>query len=118
MSLSILIIAVFLGGMIVYAKSVELSKCAGGEITLDSKYDFFGNPTKRKCLTEAKYLKLKSDLKESQESNLKDKGYDFDINDRDDLMAILDYEVKKKGGMSIEGATKEKIKSELLKLLE
>jgi len=120
-SICILIIAVLLIGGIAFAKDAaeKLPVCAVDQVALDLKFDpLFGAPTERECYSKEDYKILKDNLKQSRVDNLKTKGYEFDINDREKLMAVLNYEVKAKGGLSINGANKEKIKTELLKLLD
>lgn len=118
--LLIIFTAIILVGGIAFAKGFEeIKDCQDGEIALDSKFPpITKQPMERKCLSTIDYAKLKYDLKQSRADNLKIKGYDFDINDREDLEAIFSYEINKRGGLTIQGATKEKIKSELLKLLD
>ena len=50
--------------------------------------------------------------------NDKSKDYDFDINDREILYAILNKEIKEKGFRMEGSITKETLKIELLKLLK
>ncbi len=67
-------------------------------------------------ITSYPKIKFKTDLKADLEAN-KSKGYDFDINNRDILFAVLNKEATEKK-ISIQGATKEKIRQELIKLLD
>jgi hypothetical protein len=119
-SFFILLYSLVLCGGLVFAENLSvIDKCSSDKIDLNLKYDTLTQePIEKLCLSGAEYKTLKSDIKKSRIDNLKTKGYDFDIKDREKVYAIMDYEVRQKGGLSIKGATKEKIKTELLKLLD
>jgi len=97
------------------ADSMALN-CAVGEETIALKYDKAGAISKYKCFSQAEYKNEKKRLLDSY--NKKGKTYDFDIKDRELLGGILDKEIKKKGGMSLTNVDKNKLREELIKLLQ
>jgi len=84
-------------------------KCANDEVTLEFQKD-----ETKLCIDKDDYKVLKSRLKQQYEA--KSKGYDFEIGDREMLVAVLNNEIKEKG-ISLRGANKENIKSALINLL-
>jgi len=92
---------------------IGLKQCAVAEVSLE-KFDG-AIPVTRTCLTKTQYATVKTNL--LNEFKDKSKSYDFDINNRELLYMVLDKEVKTKG-FSMTGMTKEKLRTELVKLLE
>lgn len=80
------------------------------------KFDKKGNAEEKICITDKDYSKVKAAL--LTEFNDKKKDYDFDINHREILSAVVNKEVKEKG-FRIEGdITKEKLREEIINLLK
>jgi len=71
------------------------------------------NQDQKLCISTQEYKDIKAELKSKYNKN----GYDFDINDKPMIEAILNNELKKKP-LQIEGMTREKLKAELVKLLQ
>lgn len=101
------------GGVIISAdnESVEenlpslmvIADCPQGEVSLDLKYNkeefIKGNPIERVCLTSGDYLVAKQSVVSAFDN--KAKGYDFDINDRDVVNAIIVKEAKEQGKSNV-----------------
>lgn len=100
-------VAMFSGGKTEIYPFLETITCRIGEISLESN-------DRRICLTKQQYPIIKKRL--LNEYNDKTKDYDFDINKREILSAVLNKELNDKG-ISIRDTDKEKIKKELIKLL-
>jgi len=89
--------------------------CEAGKVKLEVESDTTGKTTSQLCLSENDYRKMKEGLLGEYE---KSKGYDFDINHRELLGAVLNHEIETRGNMSIVGLNdKEKLRSELIDLL-
>lgn len=102
------------------AEDIKKVKCKDGEVQLDVMDSKIKEKVdKTFCFTKDDYKAAKENLKAEREKNLREKGYEFDLRDKELAGAVLNEEVKRKGGMVFPaGATKEEIKSELLKLLD
>jgi hypothetical protein len=89
----------------------ELQECEPAEITLDLR-----KGVERVCLSNASYLNAKQFLLD--EYNGTQTAYDFELDNRDLLYAVLDRE-KKVQGFSISGkVTKEKLREAAINLLK
>ena len=91
----------------------NLGECPDGVI-LDVEFDQTNKTTQQLCLTHSDYDQLKVGL-----LNEYSKGgdYDFDINHRELLGAVLNHEIKGKQGLVLSGDLKN-VRKELMKLLE
>ena len=76
-----------------------LAGCSQGEVTLDLKYikgkAGATTPIERVCLTNEDYILAKQAIVSAFDNKSKD--YDFDVNDRDVISAVLGKEAKDQG---------------------
>jgi len=92
---------------VVTVASATGSKCGIGKVKLNTKDNVV-------CLDKAGYKNLKKSLKDEYK---KPKSYDFEIKNRELLIAVLNRELEL-NPLSLDGnVTKERIRTELLKLL-
>jgi hypothetical protein len=90
--------------------------CEGGEVRVILEVDLKTKTLSRaECYTVREYADEKLRLKTMVEEP--GKRFDFDINDKSLLSGILFTEIQNRGGIIIEDATKEKVRNELLNLL-
>jgi hypothetical protein len=108
------------GTLLITDEPVQPIVCPKENIRLELR-DSGGMKTDEECLTQEGYKALKDSLYAEFESKKdlkgKKKDYDFDINSRDLLMAVINRELTDKK-ITLNGLTKEKIRDELVKLLK
>lgn len=86
-------------------------KCA--DVSLPVDFDSEGKAEKELCFTKNEYKDLKAQLKADYKKN---PDYDFDVNNKDLLIAVWNKEIKEKG-LQIQNMDKAKLKQTLLDLL-
>lgn len=107
-------------------KTNDLPSCPNNsiEIGIEMTTDLEGShPVKRICKTQEEYIEIKHKIRDDFKRIKKDEkgknvNYDFDINLKPLVQAVINIESEKRGKISMQGADKDKIKKELLKWFE